>query len=82
MGIGKIRVDETARVTDAVIDELGTDSRALPEPLMEDLVYKVATELGIELTHHEVLYIIRTNIAWLFKDIDSDLIDRYRRGLM
>lgn len=76
-----IRVEETSVVTDAVLNEIGMESSKPPEPVLEELVRECASDLGITLTDHEVGYIIRTNLEWIWKDINRDLIDRYKARL-
>ena len=39
----------------------------------EDTIEDVAFEMGINLTEHEINYIAKTNIAWVFDDINEDL---------
>lgn len=77
-----IRVEETNVVTDAVLNEIGMESS---KPLVafgvDELVRECASDLGITLTDHEVGYIIRTNLEWIWKDINRDLIDRYKARL-
>ena len=74
-----IRADETARVTDKVLDEIGIEaSRPPPLPLLLDLIEDVAFELGISLTDHEKNYIAKTNIGWVYDGINSDNIDKHR----
>lgn len=71
---GKVRAEETALVTDKVLEEIGIDaSRAPPLGLLIPLVRDVARDMGIELTEHEIQYIAVTNIAWVFRDINTDL---------
>lgn len=70
----KIRAEETARVTDRVLEEIGIDAPAPPPlRLLKNLIEDVAQEMGIELTEHEVNYIAKTNIAWVFDDINENL---------
>lgn len=74
--VDKIRVDETARVTDAVLDEIGIDGFPLPPQFLEDMIWDVAEELGIELTAHEVHYIAYTNIKWVYSDINREKAEK------
>ena len=77
MTVDKIRAEETARVTDKVLEEIGIDApRPPPLPLLLDLIEDVAFEMKISLTDHEKNYIAKTNIAWVFDDINPDLAEK------
>ena len=73
----KIRAEETATVTDKVLEEIGIDApRPPPLPLLLHLIEEVSHELGIELTEHEINYIAKTNVAWVFDDINPNLAEK------
>lgn len=74
--IDKVRAEETARVTERVLEEIGIDAPSQPPmQLLIDLIKDVSREMGIELTDHEVWYVAAVNIKWVFKDIDEDLAE-------
>lgn len=69
--IDTVRAEETAVVTDAVLEEIGMGASSPPPlRLLKDLIRDVAKEKGIELSEHEVDYIAVANIGWVYRDIE------------
>lgn len=71
-----VRADVTAALTDAYLDECGHDSRIPPKPLLYAALREIAEEKGLDPTEHELGYVAETNLAWVWRDMNGDLLDK------
>lgn len=72
--VDRVRVAETAALTDAFLDECGYDAALPPMPLLHATLREIAEEKGIDVTEHEIAYVAGTNLAWVWHGIDSHLL--------